>query len=141
MCGITGIVSTRDICRELFEGMQSLEYRGYDSAGMAVLSGGSLEVRKDAGKIAEVEGRQHLSGMMRSGRHRAHAVGHSWRREPGQFPPTRQYGQLFCHCPQRHHRKLSLLQNRACSAQGYVFRSETDSEVIVHLIAAYHAQG
>ena len=52
MCGITGIVSTRDICRELFEGMQSLEYRGYDSAGMAVLDGGRLEVRKDAGKSA-----------------------------------------------------------------------------------------
>ena len=56
MCGITGIVAQRNIGAELFEGMQNLEYRGYDSAGMAVLCDGRLEVRKDAGKLAEVEG-------------------------------------------------------------------------------------
>src|SRR5439155_776364 len=63
MCGITGIVGQRNICGELFEGMQNLEYRGYDSAGMAVLDNGRLEVRKDAGTLAEVEGRQRLSTM------------------------------------------------------------------------------
>src|SRR5205823_4700020 len=63
MCGITGIVAQRNICGELFEGMQNLEYRGYDSAGMAVLCQGRLEVRKDAGKLADVECRQRLSSM------------------------------------------------------------------------------
>ena len=63
MCGITGIVAQRNIGEELFEGMQNLEYRGYDSAGMAVLCDGRLEVRKDAGKLAEVEGQQQLSAM------------------------------------------------------------------------------
>ncbi len=48
MCGITGIVAQRNICEELFDGMQTLEYRGYDSAGMAVLCNGSMEVRKYA---------------------------------------------------------------------------------------------
>ena len=52
MCGITGIVAQHNICEKLFEGMQNLEYRGYDSAGMAVLCDGRLEVRKDAGKLA-----------------------------------------------------------------------------------------
>ena len=60
MCGITGIVAQRNICGELFEGMQNLEYRGYDSAGMAVLCDGWLEMRIDAGKLAEVAGQQQL---------------------------------------------------------------------------------
>ncbi len=63
MCGITGIVAQRNICEALFEGMQTLEYRGYDSAGMAVLCDGRLEVRKDAGKLAEVEAQRQLSAM------------------------------------------------------------------------------
>ena len=58
MCGITGIVAQRNICGELFAGMQALEYRGYDSAGMAVLCNDRLEARKDAGTLADVEGRQ-----------------------------------------------------------------------------------
>src|SRR5438093_13234691 len=63
MCGMTGIVAQRNIGEELFEGMQNLEYRGYDSAGMAVLCDGRLEVRKDAGKLAEVEDQRQLSAM------------------------------------------------------------------------------
>ena len=63
MCGITGIISHEEVCQRLFESMQTLEYRGYDSAGMAVLNQGQLHVRKDTGKIAEVDSRLHFSKM------------------------------------------------------------------------------
>src|SRR5687767_12775993 len=63
MCGITGIISEGDICQQLYASMQRLEYRGYDSAGMAVLAYASLDVRKDAGKLADVNRRQHLAQM------------------------------------------------------------------------------
>jgi glucosamine--fructose-6-phosphate aminotransferase (isomerizing) len=140
MCGITGIVSTRDIGRELFEGMQSLEYRGYDSAGMAVLRHGQLEVRKDAGKIAEVEQRQHLSAMGGP-----LGIAHTrWATHGGVSQAN-----SHPHVSQDHRFAIvhnGIIENylplRAeLQAQGYIFQSETDSEVIVHLIAAYHAQG
>jgi glucosamine--fructose-6-phosphate aminotransferase (isomerizing) len=140
MCGITGIVSTRDICQELFEGMQSLEYRGYDSAGMAVVHNGQLEVRKDAGKIAEVESRQHLSGMCGP-----IGIAHTrWATHGG-------VTQANSHPHVSMDNSFAIVHNGIIDnylslktelrAQGYVFRSETDSEVIVHLISAYHAQG
>jgi glucosamine--fructose-6-phosphate aminotransferase (isomerizing) len=140
MCGITGIVSTRDICRELFEGMQSLEYRGYDSAGMAVLDGGRLEVRKDAGKIADVEERYHLSGMCGQV-----GIAHTrWATHGGVSQENAHPHVSMDSCFAIVHNGVIdnyLSLKTELRAQGYAFRSETDSEVIVHLIAAYHAQG
>jgi glutamine---fructose-6-phosphate transaminase (isomerizing) len=140
MCGITGIVSTRNICRELFEGMQSLEYRGYDSAGMAVLHDGRLEVRKDAGKIVEVEGRQHLSGMYgQVGIAHTRWATHGGVNRANSHPHVSMDNSFAIVHNGIIDNYLSLITE--LRAQGYVFRSETDSEVIVHLIAAYHAQG
>ncbi len=140
MCGITGIVSTADICPQLFESMQNLEYRGYDSAGMAVLSDGHLEVRKDTGKIMEVEQRQRLSAM-----HGSTGIAHTrWATHGGVTQPN-------SHPHLSSDNRFAIVHNgiienyvslqRVLQAQGYVFRSETDSEVIVHLIADYYAQG
>ena len=140
MCGITGIVSTRDICQELFEGMQSLEYRGYDSAGMAVLCDGQLEVRKDAGKIAEVEGRQHLSRMCgQVGIAHTRWATHGGVNQANSHPHVSMDSNFAVVHNGIIENYLSLKTD--LQAQGYVFRSETDSEVIVHLIASYHAQG
>lgn len=140
MCGITGIVATRNIGRELFEGMQSLEYRGYDSAGMALLCDGRLEVRKDAGKIAEVEGRQRLSAMCGST-----GIAHTRWATHGAVTQMNSHPHLSLDD------RFAIVHNgiidnylplkAELQAQGIPFRSETDSEVIVHLIAAYHAAG
>ncbi|MEE3423552.1 MAG: hypothetical protein VZR11_12745 [Succinimonas sp.] len=51
MCGIVGAVSQRDICRILLEWLSRLEYRGYDSAGIAVIGGGELKRIRTAGKV------------------------------------------------------------------------------------------
>jgi glucosamine--fructose-6-phosphate aminotransferase (isomerizing) len=140
MCGITGIVAQRNICEELFDGMQTLEYRGYDSAGMAVLCNGRMEVRKDAGKLAEVEGRQQLSSMCG-----AVGIAHTrWATHGGvcqvnAHPHVSADGAFaIVHngVIENYLALKAVLQERGCT-----FQSETDSEVIVHLIAAYHAQG
>src|SRR5215831_13709315 len=57
MCGIVGYVGKRDAPAILLRGLRRLEYRGYDSAGIATLNGRGLEVRKSAGKIARLEAR------------------------------------------------------------------------------------
>ena len=51
MCGIVGYVGPRDATTIIYDGLKRLEYRGYDSAGLAVIGNGSLQIRRDAGKI------------------------------------------------------------------------------------------
>jgi glucosamine--fructose-6-phosphate aminotransferase (isomerizing) len=140
MCGITGIVATRNICAELYEGMQSLEYRGYDSAGMAVLSNGRIEVRKDAGKLSEVEQRQRLSAM--SGHL---GIAHTrWATHGGvtrlNSHPHVSSSQGFAIVHNGIIENYLVLKSEL-QAQGHVFQSETDSEVIPHLIESYFARG
>ncbi|HEY7711995.1 MAG TPA: class II glutamine amidotransferase, partial [Candidatus Entotheonella sp.] len=120
--------------------MQNLEYRGYDSAGMAVLTDGCLQVRKDTGKIAEVESRLQLSQM----RGQAGIAHTRWATHGGVTQPN-------SHPHVSADNRFAIVHNgiienylplrQALQAQGYVFRSETDSEVIVHLIASHYAQG
>jgi glucosamine--fructose-6-phosphate aminotransferase (isomerizing) len=140
MCGITGIISTRNICQQLFEGMQNLEYRGYDSAGMAVLCNGSIEVRKDAGKIADVEQRWQLSAMCGQA-----GIAHT------RWATHGAVNQVNSHPHVSHDARVVIVHNgiienyltlrEELQSQGQTFRSETDSEVIAQLMAAYYAQG
>lgn len=140
MCGITGIVAQRNICGELLEGMHNLEYRGYDSAGMAVLCHGRLEIRKDAGKLAEVVSRQRLSTMQGTA-----GIAHTrWATHGGVCQANAHPHGSADGCFAIVHNGVieNYLALRATlQQQGYTFQSDTDSEVIVHLIAAYHAQG
>ena len=55
MCGIVGAAAQRNVTKILVEGLKRLEYRGYDSAGISVLSNGELALRKALGKVAELE--------------------------------------------------------------------------------------
>ncbi|MDQ3556623.1 MAG: glutamine--fructose-6-phosphate aminotransferase, partial [Gemmatimonadota bacterium] len=55
MCGIVGYIGTQQVTPLLIQGLKRLEYRGYDSAGVAVVRDGIIQIRKEAGKIAELE--------------------------------------------------------------------------------------
>ena len=79
MCGIIGYVGKKAASPILLEGLRRLEYRGYDSAGVALVCGGDLLVRKKMGKIGEglAQAFEIRTGRGNS-RHRPHALGHAW---------------------------------------------------------------
>ena len=86
MCGIVGYVGKRDVTPVLIEGLHRLEYRGYDSAGLAVISRGRLQITKTAGRVQDL--RDKLAAKQASARkrkqhrpqahhrHRPHPLGH-----------------------------------------------------------------
>jgi glucosamine--fructose-6-phosphate aminotransferase (isomerizing) len=141
MCGIVGYVGPREAASVVLEGLAQLEYRGYDSAGLAILSDdGTLTIAKDAGKLANLRGR--LSDSLPKG---TTGVGHTrWAThgkatQDNAHPHTDTYGDVVVihNGIVENHRELRA----ELTARGHEFRSETDTEVIPHLIAEYVAQG
>jgi glucosamine--fructose-6-phosphate aminotransferase (isomerizing) len=138
MCGIVGAVASRNVVPILIEGLSRLEYRGYDSAGVAVLDGTIKRVRA-VGRVAEMQNKahaEHLSGQIGIG-HTRWAT-HGGVTESNAHPHVSRgdiavvhNGIIENHDEQR--TRLKLL--------GYVFESQTDTEVIAHLIHYYTALG
>jgi glucosamine--fructose-6-phosphate aminotransferase (isomerizing) len=138
MCGIVGAIAQRDVVPILVEGLKRLEYRGYDSAGIAVLDGGIKRVRR-VGRVAEMEtaARQEgLAGQLGIG-HTRWAT-HGGVTEPNAHPHVSlgeiavvHNGIIENHDEQR--KRLHRL--------GYLFLSQTDTEVIAHLVHYYSTEG
>jgi glutamine---fructose-6-phosphate transaminase (isomerizing) len=134
MCGIVGYVGPRNALEFLLEGLRRLEYRGYDSAGVATLTPqGDLGVSKSVGRIAALSGQlelRPLSGCI--------GIGHT--RWATHGPPT----QSNAHPHLGGDHEIAIVHNGVIEnyqalkedleIEGYRFRSETDSEVIAHLI-------
>ena len=134
MCGIIGYVGPRPAGPILMEGLKRLEYRGYDSAGLAVLTPeDALTVEKRPGKIAELE--DALNGRLPPG-----SCGIAHTRWATHGPPTRANAHPHLSGP----RDIALVHNGIIESaarqrprlrdMGYEFRSQTDTEVLVHLI-------
>ncbi len=134
MCGIIGYVGPRPAGPILMEGLKRLEYRGYDSAGLAILSPeDALTVEKQPGKISELE--DALNGRLPSGH-----CGIAHTRWATHGPPTRANAHPHLSGP----RDIALVHNGIIESarhqrpwlgdMGYEFRSQTDTEVLVHLI-------
>src|SRR5829696_1836056 len=141
MCGIVGAVSTRNIVPILVQGLQRLEYRGYDSCGVAVYAGGLKRARSTervAELLVQVE-QEHLQGTTgiahtRWATHGAPAVHNAH--------PHFSHGPGQDACGKAGHIALvhnGIIENHqelraALKAKGYFFTSQTDTEVICHLI-------
>jgi glucosamine--fructose-6-phosphate aminotransferase (isomerizing) len=145
MCGIIGITSLQGNFREpigkvVRRCLERLEYRGYDSVGIAVIKGSSIEVRKGKGKIAEVSVRlsfDEVDGLT--------AIGHTRWATHGK--PSDENAHPHTDCTGR----VAVVHNGIISnflelkeeliRKGHVFRSETDTEVLAHLIEEYLKMG
>jgi glucosamine--fructose-6-phosphate aminotransferase (isomerizing) len=137
MCGIVGAIAKRDVVPVLIEGLKRLEYRGYDSAGIAVLNGGLQRVRR-VGRVVEMENEakaQQLTGFMGIG-HTRWAT-HGGVTEENAHPHFSQNEIAVVHngIIENHEEQRARLK-----ALGYVFESQTDTEVIAHLIHHYFKQ-
>jgi glutamine---fructose-6-phosphate transaminase (isomerizing) len=138
MCGIIGYVGKDAAVPILIEGLKKLEYRGYDSSGVAVLKGGKIEVRRAVGKLQNLEAL--LRGETLAG---SIGVGHvRWathgRPSEENAHPHRAGSVVVVH--------NGIIENytalkKELAAQGRTFQSETDTEVIAHLIDSIAQQG
>ena len=139
MCGIVGYVGTQEAAPILLDGLRRLEYRGYDSAGMAVCGPEGLQVCKTRGRLQALadlteEGRT-LTGTLGVGHTRWATHG-----EPNDInahPQVSQSG-LFAVVHNGIIENYALLRARL-TAKGYAFRSETDTEVVAQLLDYYYA--
>ncbi|MEA4812114.1 MAG: glutamine--fructose-6-phosphate transaminase (isomerizing) [Anaerolineaceae bacterium] len=138
MCGIVGYLGERDATPVIVNGLKKLEYRGYDSAGVAVLQKGNIEVRREAGKIAGLEtliARDPLHGKIGIG-HTRWAT-HGIPSQQNAHPQVGSTGRIVI----VHNgivENFLALKEELC-AEGVAFKSETDTETIVHLIEHFYA--
>ncbi|GAA5503176.1 Glutamine--fructose-6-phosphate aminotransferase [isomerizing] [Deinococcus xinjiangensis] len=139
MCGIVGYIGTRQAQDVLISGLSKLEYRGYDSAGVAVKDGDHISVEKKAGKLANLSTvlEQHpLAGTLGIG-HTRWAT-HGLPNDTNAHPHASEDGRIVIIHNGIIENYLPLKEE--LMARGHVFRSETDSEVLVHLIEEKYEQ-
>ena len=134
MCGIVGYIGHKSAAPLLLEGLHRLEYRGYDSAGMAVLVDGKLETRKSAGKIAELE------KLLRNGGQPLGTCGIAHTRWATHGAPTTVNAHPHVDCSGAfavvHNgiiEKAGTLRHKL-ERLGHTFRTETDTEVVAHML-------
>jgi glucosamine--fructose-6-phosphate aminotransferase (isomerizing) len=133
MCGIIGYIGMRGATPLLLEGLKRMEYRGYDSAGVAVMNGGGVETRKAAGKISELEralAASPVAGDM--------GIGHTRWATHGVPNECNAHPHIDCKG------NIAVVHNgiiensgtlkQGLQARGHKFTSDTDTEVIAHLI-------
>jgi len=140
MCGIIGYVGTREVVPVLIGGLKKLEYRGYDSAGVAVVNGKGVDVVRAEGKLSNLEGKlseRELLGTFGMG-HTRWAT-HGKPNENNAHPHRDCTGNVVVIHNGIIENFLPLKQR--LKAQGHEFKSETDTEVVAHLIEEHRKDG
>ena len=135
MCGIVGYIGPREASEFLVEGLRRLEYRGYDSAGIAVVDSGEIGISKTAGRVEALSNKLLLSALPgHVGIGHTRWATHGAANDQNAHPHTGGLGDVSV----VHNgviENFAKLRQRL-ESEGYVFSSETDSEVIAHLIAS-----
>jgi glucosamine--fructose-6-phosphate aminotransferase (isomerizing) len=138
MCGIVGYVGTRGAAEVCLSGLRRLEYRGYDSAGIATVDNGCLDLRRAVGKLQGLT--EALEARPLSG---ATGIGHTRWATHGKPSEINSHPHVDCH------RTIAVVHNgiienyqelRAqLESEGHVFRSQTDTEVMAHLVERHYS--
>jgi glucosamine--fructose-6-phosphate aminotransferase (isomerizing) len=141
MCGIVGYIGKSQAVPILLDGLRRLEYRGYDSAGVAVANDGRIEVRKRIGRIANLaELIKESPPQGTAGISHTRWATHGGVTDANAHPHTDQSGKLFL-CHNGVIENYNVLKD-ALVKEGHTFNSETDTEVLAHLVGkAYDAAG
>jgi len=137
MCGIVGAVAQRNVVPILLEGLQRLEYRGYDSAGLVVVHDGQLERVRSTGRVAELS-KKSAATQGRTGIAHTRWATHGVPSERNAHPHISKNHIAVVH--------NGIIENYEVlrtylTAAGYEFTSDTDTEVIAHLIHSHYARG
>jgi glucosamine--fructose-6-phosphate aminotransferase (isomerizing) len=137
MCGIVGYIGKQEACPILVDGLKRLEYRGYDSAGVAVLGSSGIDVRKSVGKLKALEDSI-------SGNHPCGSVGVGHTRWATHGRPSDENAHPHSDCRGR----ITVVHNGIIenymslkdqlTSEGHVFASETDTEVVAHLVERHY---
>jgi glutamine---fructose-6-phosphate transaminase (isomerizing) len=133
MCGIIGYIGSKPVVPVLLDGLRRMEYRGYDSAGVALVSPEGIELRRSAGKLANLENAirsEPVDGV--------YGVGHTRWATHGR--PTEENAHPHRDCTGRivvvHNGIIEnyLELKKELQAQGHEFKTETDTEIVAHLV-------
>jgi len=137
MCGIVGYVGEQPVLPLLINGLKRLEYRGYDSAGVAVIENDELWIRKQKGKIVDLE--KEIDGVELSS---SIGIGHTRWATHGAPSQVNAHPHWDCY------KKIALVHNgiienfsqlkNRLESEGHTFRTETDTEVLVHLVEMFY---
>ena len=133
MCGIIGYIGSKPVVPVLIEGLRRMEYRGYDSAGVAVVSPEGIELRRSAGKLANLENAIRIDPV-----EGLYGVGHTRWATHGR--PTEENAHPHRDCTGRivvvHNGIIEnyLELKKELQSQGHVFKTETDTEIVAHLV-------
>jgi glucosamine--fructose-6-phosphate aminotransferase (isomerizing) len=138
MCGIVGIIGRERVADQLLDGLRRLEYRGYDSAGIATLEDGYLILRRAEGKLRNLERRlanERLAGSI--------GIGHTRWATHGKPNEANAHPHVSDGVAVVHNGIIENFRElRSClQAEGFVFASDTDSEVVAHLVASEMRNG
>ncbi|KQS33241.1 glutamine--fructose-6-phosphate transaminase (isomerizing) [Dyadobacter sp. Leaf189] len=139
MCGIVAYVGNKEAYSLILKGLKRLEYRGYDSSGVALLENGELNIYKKKGKVSELE-----AGLAGKELHATIGIGHT------RWATHGEPNDVNAHPHFSNNRKLAVVHNgiienyaaikKNLISKGHTFQSETDTEVLIHFIEDIQAE-
>ena len=138
MCGIVGIAGTRDVAPIILEALKRLEYRGYDSAGIATLDHGLIERRRSPGKLNKLG-----TVLEQKPLHGHTGIGHTRWATHGAPTETNAHPHATAHVAIVHNGIIENFRElkEELTAKGHKFESETDSEVAAHMVTELMREG